>query len=174
MLRRWLPADVGDLADALLGSTDLDRQVPAAALAGPQGRIDVVETMAAWGPADHYLAVELDGRVVGTVAACAVEHRHGTAWISYWLAEPARGQGLATRALATMAVVAFDELGLHRLELGHRVDNPASCAVARRAGFLAEGVERGKLRYGDRRFDVETHARLRGDPLPPVDLLPVR
>lgn len=56
--------------------------------------------------------------------------------------------------------------GLFRLELGHRVNNPASCVVAERAGFIAEGVERAKLKYGDERFDVELHARLATDPEP--------
>jgi len=58
--------------------------------------------------------------------------------------------------------------------LGHRVNNPASCRVATRAGYPAEGVERAKLRYGDERFDVETHARLATDPAPEVVGLPVR
>ena len=53
---------------------------------------------------------------------------------------------------------------MFRLELGHRVNNPASCQVAIAAGFAVEGVERAKLRYGQKRFDVETHARLATDP----------
>lgn len=52
--------------------------------------------------------------------------------------------------------------------------NPASCKVALGSGFLAEGVERSKLQYGDERYDVETHARLRTDPTPAVELLPVQ
>ncbi|WP_309779618.1 GNAT family protein [Curtobacterium sp. SORGH_AS_0776] len=109
-------------------------------------------------------------RVVGCVGVTAIEHTHGTAWVSYWLTPEARGRGLATRALAA-AEDAF-ALGLHRLELGHRTNNPASCAVATRAGFRAEGVEREKLRYGDDRFDVETHARLATDPTPDTVPLP--
>ena len=110
-------------------------------------------------------------RVVGCVGVTAIEHTHGTAWVSYWLTPEARGRGLATRALAAAAEDAF-ALGLHRLELGHRTNNPASCAVATRAGFRAEGVEREKLRYGDDRFDVETHARLATDPTPDTVPLP--
>ncbi|MFS2031568.1 GNAT family N-acetyltransferase, partial [Curtobacterium sp. CT11-45] len=109
--------------------------------------------------------------VVGCVGVTAIEHTHGTAWISYWLTPEARGRGMATRALAAAAEDAF-ALGLHRLELGHRTNNPASCAVATRAGFRAEGVERDKLRYGDDRFDVETHARLATDPTPDTVPLP--
>jgi RimJ/RimL family protein N-acetyltransferase len=49
-----------------------------------------------------------------------------------------------------------------------RVENHglASCRVASAAGFLAEGIERQKLRYGAERFDVQTHARLASDPYP--------
>jgi len=64
---------------------------------------------------------------------------------------------------------AFHDLNLFRIELGHRVNNPASCAVAKRAGFLAEGIERSKLEYGGVRFDVETHSRLATDPAPALD-----
>ncbi|WP_346425826.1 GNAT family N-acetyltransferase [Plantibacter flavus] len=86
----------------------------------------------------------------------------------------ARGGGLATRAVRTVADHAFRE-GLFRLELGHRVNNPASCGVATRAGFLPEGIERQKLAYGADRFDVELHARLATDPVPDGDLLlPIR
>lgn len=46
------------------------------------------------------------------------------------------------------------------------MNNPASCVVAERAGFIAEGVERAKLKHGDERFDVELHARLATDPVP--------
>ena len=77
-----------------------------------------------------------------------------------------RGRGLATRGLIALADHAFGDLGLFRLELGHRTDNAASCRVAAKAGFAAEGIERSKLRYGDLRFDVETHARLVTDPPP--------
>lgn len=112
------------------------------------------------------LAIAAAGDAVGGVAISAIEHRHNTAWVSYWLSPAVRGQGLAVRATATLARYAFEELGLFRLELGHRVNNPASCAVATRAGFRAEGIERAKLRYGDERFDTETHARLATDRCP--------
>jgi ribosomal-protein-alanine N-acetyltransferase len=118
--------------------------------------------------------VTVDGLAVGNVGIGAVEHVHGTAWVSYWLAAEHRGRGLAAAALAGASAWAVQELGTFRLELGHRVNNPASCRVATRAGYLAEGVERAKLRYGSERFDVETHARLATDPAPAVTPVPVR
>jgi RimJ/RimL family protein N-acetyltransferase len=64
---------------------------------------------------------------------------------------------------------AFDNAGLFRLELGHRVNNTASCAVARAAGFVVEGHQRQKSEYDGVRYDVELHARLVTD-MEPVSL----
>lgn len=117
-------------------------------------------------------AVVSGGTVVGNVGVTAIEPHHGTGWVSYWLVSAARGLGLASRGVAAATQDAF-ALGLHRLELGHRTDNPASCGVATRVGFVAEGIERERLRYGDVRFDVETHARLATDPASAVEPLTI-
>lgn len=172
-LRPWRSDDADALLDAAAGSPDLDTQLPVAELTTRRGAEQVIAESLGCG--DHWRnwAVVVAGTAVGSVGLSHIEHRHDTAWTSYWLAVPARGRGLAHRALASVAGWAFTEAGLFRLELGHRVNNPASCAVARRAGFAAEGVERAKLRYGDQRFDVETHARLAIDPVPDVAPLPV-
>ena len=81
--------------------------------------------------------------------------RHGVAVV---LARPCRARRL------------FAD-GLHRLELGARANNPASIAVAERAGYVREGVERERLRYVDEhgraeRFDVVRLARLASDAAP--------
>src|SRR5699024_10296456 len=149
-------------------------QLPVAELTSRQRAEQVIADALGCGEHWRNWAVVVAGAAVGNVGLSHIEHRHDTAWTSYWLSGAARGRGLAHRALAGVAAWAFDELGLFRLELGHRVNNPASCAVARRAGFVAEGVERAKLRYGDQRFDVETHARLASDPAPDVVPVPVR
>ncbi|WAP52062.1 GNAT family protein [Arthrobacter sp. ATA002] len=111
---------------------------------------------------------------MGNVGISSVDVRHGTAWLHYWLAAPARGRGLAVRAVASLANLAFGDLQLHRLELGHRTNNPASCKVAGSAGFAVEGVQRAKLRYGTDRFDVEIHARLATDPVPGLRRIELR
>ncbi len=174
-LRRWYAADADDLADALRADPDLVRQLGGLDPDTPLGRGAVAAHI------DRHLtpagtrlvrAIVWDGRVVGNVAVTGIERRHDTGWVSYWLTLAARGHGLAARGLATVAAEAFAD-GLFRLELGHRVNNPASCAVATAAGFRAEGVERAKLRYGDERFDVETHARLASDPEPAAVRLPI-
>lgn len=109
-------------------------------------------------------------QLVGLVAV-TVEEEDLLGWFFYWLHSAHRGQGLASRAAATVAAHALTPVadggwGLERLELGHRVNNPASQAVARAAGFVHEGTERGKFLVDGERIDVLTYGRLRTDPAP--------
>ncbi|WP_052160970.1 GNAT family N-acetyltransferase [Kocuria marina] len=103
--------------------------------------------------------------LVGLVCI-AVDEQNGNGWFSYWMTKAARGRGWTTRAAVTVADWALDHAGLERLELGHRVNNPASGAVARAAGFVREGTERGKFLVAGERVDVNTYGRLRTDPRP--------
>ncbi|HEY0248721.1 MAG TPA: GNAT family protein [Gryllotalpicola sp.] len=122
-------------------------------------------------PASRGFAIVVDGLALGDVVLSEIEPVQGTAWVEYRLAAAGSGTGILARALATVAEWAFAELGLFRLELSHRVDLPAVCRVASRAGFLAEGVERQKFAVSTGRVDAETHARLRTDPRPALSLL---
>ncbi|MEU2714225.1 GNAT family protein [Streptomyces sp. NPDC007205] len=118
------------------------------------------------GSAYSFAVVNADGVVSGNVAVGAVNRVHGTGWVSYWTTSAGRGRGVATRACAAPADWAFEDAGLFRLELGHRVNNPVSCRVTSGAGFGVEGLQRQKLVYDGVRHDVELHARLASDPVP--------
>ncbi|THJ65766.1 GNAT family N-acetyltransferase [Arthrobacter echini] len=167
-LRPWTPDDAPALLSAYRENPDLATQFAGTELASVEDAQKYVAGHLAALPSRRTWALNVDGAVVGNVGLSNVERDHGTAWAYYWLVSAARGNGYAARALGAAAGWAFDD-GLFRLELGHRVNNPASCRVATRAGFVPEGIERGKLRYGSQRFDVETHARLRTDPAPDLD-----
>lgn len=104
-----------------------------------------------------------DGELVGLVGL-TVDRDNLNGWFWYWTSAQCRGRGWTSRAAATVADWALDEGGLYRLELGHRVNNPASGAVARAAGFIKEGTERGKFLIDGRRIDVDTYSRLATDP----------
>lgn len=174
VLRPWRADDAADLRAAFVGADDLVRQFGGLDLADPAVCNQfIAEQLLGRDVSARQFAIAVEDKAVGNVAVTNIEHRHATAWVSYWLAVDARGHGWAARAVATAAAWAYADRQLVRLELGHRTDNPASCAVARRAGFAAEGIERSKLAYGDLRFDVETHARLRDDPDLELELLPV-
>ncbi len=55
---------------------------------------------------------------------------------------------------------AFDEVGMHRLEVAHFVANPTSCRVASRAGFEAEGTRSSALQHLDGWHDMHLHRRI--------------
>ncbi len=110
-------------------------------------------------------AIVIDDELVGLVCV-NVDAANRSGWFWYWMARASRGRGLTSRAAVGVANWALSALELERLELGHRVNNPASGSVARAAGFIQEGVERGKFLIEQRRIDVATYGRLATDPWP--------
>lgn len=113
-----------------------------------------------------------DDALVGLVCV-SVDDENRRGWFWYWMTDASRGRGWTAAAAATMAQWALTTRGLERLELGHRVNNPASGAVARHAGFVKEGTEREKFLVGGQRIDVDTCGRLRTDPSPSFDPIPM-
>jgi len=73
-----------------------------------------------------------------------------SASVGYWVARPANGRGIAGRALSQMVEIAFDELGLHRLQAGTLPDNTASQKVLQRNGFQRYGVAPKYLKIAGR------------------------
>lgn len=153
-IRAWQVEDA-PVVLAAFQPEDMRTQAPLPIVTLP----DAVGWIKAWSDVGHAFAVTLDGAVVGNVAVTGID-KHDNGWVSYWTLPAARGKGVAAEATSLLAEWAFQERGLYRLELGHRMNNPASCKVATKAGFRAEGIERGKLHYAGVRYDVERHARL--------------
>ncbi|WP_432825129.1 GNAT family N-acetyltransferase [Dactylosporangium sp. CA-092794] len=150
-LRQWNPPPVHD--------DDPD----AAALAWIRDRADWSAGLrVAWVVAEA--APSGTGPLLGSVSI-RVEAHSGNGSIGYWTAPPARGRGVATRAVRAATRFAFDVVGVHRIELAHAVANPPSCRVAHGAGFPLEGVLREAYTYGDgARYDEHLHAKLATDP----------
>ena len=94
----------------------------------------------------------------------AIEVRLGdTGSIGYWIAEEARGRGIATRATRLLARWAVTNGGVERLELTTHPDNVASQRVAEKAGFTREGVLRGHTKFQEGRRDSVMYSLLPGD-----------
>ncbi|NBE91699.1 GNAT family N-acetyltransferase [Nonomuraea sp. KC401] len=156
-LREWCDDDAPAVLQAF-ESPDLRHQSPWPVVTLQ----DAVGWIASWKGVGHAFAVTVGEQVAGNVAVVGID-AHDNGWVSYWVVPAFRGLGVATAATGELARWAFAERGLYRLELGHRTNNPASCRVATKAGFLPEGIERGKLCYEGVRYDVERHARLATD-----------
>lgn len=79
--------------------------------------------------------IEDDGERCGNVA---VDFEDGIGHVSYLVAAPARGRGLATRALTEFVAWIFANHDVTELRLWAHRDNAGSLKVAERAGFVRD------------------------------------
>jgi len=70
--------------------------------------------------------------------------------LGYWLNEAHTGRGLATAAVRHVVRLAFDELGLHRIQAGTLPHNTASQRVLERTGFVRFGLAPEYLKIAGR------------------------
>ena len=143
-LRPWQSGDEDELA-ALLDDPDVARWTPHPS---PYTRAHAAERIA--GDADCWeqgLRAELGVRDATTGAllgSVGLYRPSATASEIGWeTAAAARGQGVASEAVAALCRWAFEGLGLQRLEARIGVGNGASLRVAERCGFTLEGTVRG-------------------------------
>jgi RimJ/RimL family protein N-acetyltransferase len=98
---------------------------------------------------DHrrlYAAVDRDGEFVGH-AMLTIQPDHRLGVIGRVLIDPARrGGGLGIALMEEVAAVAFDQFGLHRLQLGVYEFNAGAIACYQRVGFVIEGRLRDSTR----------------------------
>ncbi len=108
------------------------------------------------------LAIAVEGELVGSIHL--VFHSAWRASVAYWLAAEARGHGYATRSVRLLTRWAYETFpDLVRIELWSILGNEASDAVARRSGFVEEGVLRSRLPYRHGYRDVRCFSLVRGD-----------
>ncbi|GAB2702534.1 GNAT family N-acetyltransferase [Kitasatospora kifunensis] len=164
------PAVAGALRDAEILRWAAGRAVTQAPEA-ERARRWLEPRMAGWATGNAWFAVtDTDhDTLLGALSIREVNRLPDQATVTYWVAAPARGRGLAAKALDAAARWAFAEpadggLGLHRITLDHALLNTHSCAVAERAGFRIEGTMRDYyVDAGGARHDSHLHARLATD-----------
>jgi [ribosomal protein S5]-alanine N-acetyltransferase len=145
-LRLVEPADSGRLTELLRADRDFlapweparedeffTEPVQARRIAGDRERADAGLV--------HPLVIELDGSVVGRLTVNdIVRGAFRSAHLGYWVAQAVNGRGVATRAVGLAQRIAFDDLGLHRLQADILVGNAASQRVLERTGFTPIGL----------------------------------
>jgi ribosomal-protein-alanine N-acetyltransferase len=82
-----------------------------------------------------------DGRIAGRVTlSTIVRGPFQSAALGYWVDGRSTGRGLATAAVRAIVRIAFDDLGLHRIDAGTLVDNLGSQRVLAKNGFQRYGL----------------------------------
>ncbi|QRK11568.1 GNAT family N-acetyltransferase [Archangium violaceum] len=105
--------------------------------------------------------VELEGRIIGTVAARELSRFHGRVEIGYMLSSAYHGRGIGTRAVTWVLERLFEWPFLHRVWLTTAADNLASQGLARKLGFTLEGVMREHYLIEGQRKDQQVWGLLR-------------
>lgn len=96
----------------------------------------------------HLMAIveTSSGRHVGNVKIGPMKPRHKSADVSYFIGEvDCWGKGYGPEAVGLVVRLAFEELGLFRLQAGAYSSNVASIRVLARNGFVQEGCLRQAL-----------------------------
>jgi ribosomal-protein-alanine N-acetyltransferase len=105
-----------------------------------------------------------DGAIVGSIGIFNIVRRNAkTAFTGYSVGAAHLRQGYATEALQLVLRFAFKKLKLHRLEASIQPHNAPSIALAKRAGFVHEGLSSRLVKIGGRWRDHERWAILAED-----------
>ncbi|MFC0865317.1 GNAT family N-acetyltransferase [Sphaerimonospora cavernae] len=102
------------------------------------------------------------GRLAGAIGVQREDHERGDAEVGYWIAPWARRRGYAAEAVR-MLTAHLLRSGFQRVHLLVATGNHASRAVARRAGFVEEGILRQALPVPDGRADAVLFGVLKGE-----------
>ena len=137
VLRRWSLDDADWYAATAAGDDLIQRYTSESpTLTAEQVREAIATLLAARaGMAGFLIADGGTGQRLGNIA---LGYENGVGEVSYWLADHARGRGVATRALRLFSDWAFTVLDLRELRLWTHADNAGSRAVAERAGFVRD------------------------------------
>jgi ribosomal-protein-alanine N-acetyltransferase len=105
-----------------------------------------------------------DDEIVGRITLSnIVRGPFQSANLGYWVAAAVNGRGVASAAVGAMIRLAFDELGLHRIEAGTLLHNVGSQRVLERNGFIRFGVAPRYLRIAGVYQDHAIYQRLADD-----------
>ncbi|HVG60878.1 MAG TPA: GNAT family protein [Hyalangium sp.] len=107
--------------------------------------------------------VEADGQIAGTVSARELSRFHGRIEIGYMLVEEFIGRGIGTRAVVMLLERLFTIPELQRIWLTTTEANLASQALARKLGFVQEGLLRGHCIVQGKRTDQQVWGLLRSE-----------
>jgi len=166
-----LRAFTRDDADAVVAACQ-DPEIPRwTVVPSPYAKIDALDWieshdgLRAAAHAMPFAVVDAEtGVLVGSMGIHDIDWRSRTGEVGYWVAKEMRGLGIATRALRLVSTYAFVELGLMRLILLADVRNEPSQAVARKAGYVQEGVLRSARELKGVRANMALFSLLPTDP----------
>jgi ribosomal-protein-serine acetyltransferase len=103
------------------------------------------------------------GEFAGIIELQAIDYQNKKSSIGYWLAEGFEGKGVMSQSVIAVMKYAFSELNLNRIELHIATKNTNSNKIAKRIGFMKEGILRQNEWLYDHFVDHNSYSILRQD-----------
>lgn len=173
LIRPFTDADADAFHEAVLASVDTVGRVFSWCHAD-YSLADAQEWMArcqrAWESRSDYPFAIVDadtGRLLGSVGINHLHPIHRNGNLGYWVRSGDTRRGVGSAAAQLAARVAFDELGLVRLEITTQLDNAGSQKVALATGARFECIARQRLVVDGRPEDGRVYGLIPTD-LPPA------
>ena len=104
-----------------------------------------------------------NGDIVGNAGVDISSKKNKIAEIAYWLSRDYNGRGIMTRAVRALENFAFENMDVNRIEIIMDVKNVRSSAVAKRCGYVCEGVRRKSYMFRGELCDVFTYSKLKSE-----------
>ena len=119
----------------------------------PRGNPDDTQDLAAFGArcgarqrewqlgSGYGFGIFVEGHLAGEINLSGVQRGpFQNAYVGYWIDEARAGQGLVPESLVVVARFAFEDVGLHRIQVAIIPRNKASRRVVEKLGLRDEGV----------------------------------
>ncbi|HUV42625.1 MAG TPA: GNAT family protein [Patescibacteria group bacterium] len=97
------------------------------------------------------MGIWLADKLVGCIGLHGLSKPNRRASLGYWLSKNQQKKGIMTRSVKALVDYSFKILNLNRIGLEASTENVSSCAIAKKLGFVKEGVVR-QFEFVDGRF----------------------
>lgn len=101
--------------------------------------------------------------LIGVIDFHKINNKEKNAQIGYWIDEDYQGKGIVTKACEMLVKYGFNVLNLNRLEIHCSTENPKSANIAKRLGFVKEGVLRESTILHGKFQDMELYSLLKNE-----------
>ncbi len=113
-------------------------------------------------PAYYHWGIEFEGELIGGIHVVRQSDHDERAELGYCIGSAFWGRGITAEAASAVIDYLFSTVGVHRVEIHHATDNPASGRVAEKCALVPEGILRSSSKIGTGEFkDIRVWGILR-------------
>ena len=109
------------------------------------------------------MGIVVGEKLAGVVTFDYIDWSNRAALIGFWLGKSFEGRGIMRRTCSALIDLAFNELGLNRVEISCALENRRCRLVPERLGFGQEGISRQREWLYDHFVDTVSYSMLAMD-----------